>query len=245
MYDIESSPISALIRKLTVRTVLSREDQAALASLPVRVRRVGPGAEIVRAGDLPSSCCVVLDGWLCSYREGGSRRSVLSFHLPGDLCNACSLMLPLAEEAIGSVTEATLGFVPHDDLFAAMASSPRLTTALWRETLIPSRIRSALAHRSSHDRPSLAFAKLLCEFSLRLTMSHSDRSAMPAIPLAKAQFCCALGLDDVSFDSAIERLIADREIRVNNNELEVVDVRNLLRYVDDDFAYICAFRQAS
>jgi CRP-like cAMP-binding protein len=56
---------SPLVRRLQSITVLSIEEQVAIAALPMTVRDYKADADIVREGDHPHQCCLVLDGFLC------------------------------------------------------------------------------------------------------------------------------------------------------------------------------------
>ncbi|WP_244472991.1 hypothetical protein [Methylobacterium sp. Leaf100] len=56
--------MTMLLRKLDSIATLSDEEQEAVRNLPVRIRTLEPRQDIVREGDMPSQCCLVLEGWL-------------------------------------------------------------------------------------------------------------------------------------------------------------------------------------
>ncbi|WP_407530712.1 Crp/Fnr family transcriptional regulator [Methylobacterium oryzisoli] len=245
MYDVQSSPIAPLIRKLMLRTVLSKEDRGALAAVPVRVRQVGPGVEIVRAGDLPSSCCVVLDGWLCSHRETGPNTSASSFYLPGDICNASNLLLPVAVESVSSMTQATLGLVPHDDLFDVMTSRYRVTAALWRETLIQSRIVFEAMRRKTFKDPSTALAHLLNELTVRICMSNGISQQETKLPFVEACLRSNLRMTGKTFRRAMNELISRKHIIVDNDLILILDKAALTGLCSFCSDYLCSDQQGS
>jgi CRP-like cAMP-binding protein len=47
---------------------LSQKEKDALLRLPVTIKEIGPDRDIVREGDKPSQCCVVLEGFQCRYK---------------------------------------------------------------------------------------------------------------------------------------------------------------------------------
>jgi hypothetical protein len=51
-----------LIRRLESITDLSRQEKDALLRLPLNVREMAPDQDIVREGDRPSECCLILSG---------------------------------------------------------------------------------------------------------------------------------------------------------------------------------------
>jgi hypothetical protein len=52
-----------LVRKLESITDLTPEERQALLDLPMKVQAIGADQDIVREGDRPSRCCVVLQRW--------------------------------------------------------------------------------------------------------------------------------------------------------------------------------------
>jgi hypothetical protein len=57
-----------LIRKLESIGELSDQDRGALASLPVQVSNLDADEDVVRERDLPSVCCLLLDGYMHRYK---------------------------------------------------------------------------------------------------------------------------------------------------------------------------------
>lgn len=51
-----------LIRKLESIATLTDEQRQAIESLPMRIHNLSSRQDIVRDGDKPSHCCLILDG---------------------------------------------------------------------------------------------------------------------------------------------------------------------------------------
>ena len=76
--------MAMFIRKLESIASLTDEQRQALESLPVRTHTLAARQDIVRDGDKPAHCCLILDGWACRYKLlGDGRRQVFSFHIAG------------------------------------------------------------------------------------------------------------------------------------------------------------------
>jgi hypothetical protein len=83
-----------LVRKLESIADLTPEERQALLDLPMRVQAIGADQDIVREGDRPSRCCLVLQGFVCRYKMTlPGKRQIMAFHIAGDLptCKACTL----------------------------------------------------------------------------------------------------------------------------------------------------------
>jgi CRP-like cAMP-binding protein len=63
-----AAAIERLVRKLNAAVRLTEEEKRSILSLPVAVRDLRPEQDIVREGDRPTQCCVIVDGLACRYR---------------------------------------------------------------------------------------------------------------------------------------------------------------------------------
>ena len=162
-------PLTMLIRKLESIAPLSNEEHRIILSLPTRTRTIPAGQDIFRDGDQILQCCLMLEGWACRYKfldEG--RRQILSFHIPGDVPDLQTLHLPAMDHSLGTLTQATVAFIPHENIRDFMLRFPEFRAALWRETLIDSAISRewmiGMGRRSAYGR----IAHLLCEMYAKL-----------------------------------------------------------------------------
>src|SRR3954452_24524582 len=137
-----------LIRKLESIGVLSEQDREAIASLPVQVRTLQADEDVVREGDVPSVCCLLLNGFLHRYKVlPDGKRQILAIHTPGDVPDLQSLFLRHLDHNLAASVPSTAAFIPHEDLRAVMRSSPSIAEALWRDTLIDAADLPGLDHR--------------------------------------------------------------------------------------------------
>jgi CRP-like cAMP-binding protein len=68
-----------LIRKLESIATLSDEDRRAIFGLPVNSRHFAADQDIVREGDRPSECGLIVEGFACSYKHSAEgRRQIMS-----------------------------------------------------------------------------------------------------------------------------------------------------------------------
>src|SRR3954470_19626650 len=123
MYD---ALLNRLIRRLEVDTApLSEQERDALASRPVPIREVAAHQDIVREGEQPNQCCVVIEGFQCRYkmlRDG--ERQIMSLHVPGDIPDLQSLFLATMDHSLGTMTPGRVAFITHDALRELIRSQP-------------------------------------------------------------------------------------------------------------------------
>lgn len=126
-----------LIRKLRSISPLADDEMRCLATLPLSEKSYGPDQDIIREGDRPSECCLVVEGFLCRYKvtdEG--KRQIFSFHMAGDIPDLQSLHLSVMDHSLMTMTRSKLAFIPHESLRALTRRCPRVADVLWRDTLI-------------------------------------------------------------------------------------------------------------
>jgi CRP-like cAMP-binding protein len=160
----------AIARRLRVSTNLNEEDEQAIRNLPITLKRVGAGDRIVSYGDRPSSCCLVVDGFvLRSKVVGGGNRQILAFHQPGDIPDLQSLYLNVMDHDVSALGDALLGFIPHSSLDDLIRRRPNVTKALWRDTLTDAAIfREWICNVGQRPAPS-RLAHLIIEIYTRLS----------------------------------------------------------------------------
>ena len=87
--DMQSTSI--LVRKFSTLGPLTDAERALLEGFAVHVREIGRDRDLVREGDRPTHCILLLSGFASRYRTlADGRRQIVSFHIPGDflICRA-------------------------------------------------------------------------------------------------------------------------------------------------------------
>ena len=130
-----------LIRKLETIAELSSGDRSAIAALPLRIKAFDENADLVREGERPSDCCLILDGLACRYKVlGAGQRQIMSFHLPGDIPDFMATHLAVMDHSLGALTPGRAAYVAHAALSDLLATHPGVAEAFWRDVLIDAAI---------------------------------------------------------------------------------------------------------
>ena len=126
-----------LLRKLASIFRLNTAEEQALASIPMQVRELPADQDIVREGDRPSHCCLLLEGFAYRYQGfSDGRRQIMSFHAAGDIPDLLSLHLEVMDHSLATLAPSKIGVIAHRDLHLLIQDHPRIGDACWRDTLI-------------------------------------------------------------------------------------------------------------
>jgi CRP-like cAMP-binding protein len=230
---------SRLLRKLQSIADLPPEDERAVFNLPMTLRTVPPDQDIVRVGDRPSECCLVVEGWVCRYDVlDGGKRQILSFHISGDIPDLQSLFLEVMDHSLCTLVPCKLAFIPHDSLRALLRQHPALAAAFWRDTLIDAAVfREWMVGLGRREAPQRV-AHLLCEMLVRLRAVGQALDHACELPITQAEFGDALGLSTVHVNRTLQDLRASGLIESRGHVHTIRDWNGVKRLADFDPTYL-------
>ena len=228
-----------LIRKLESIGELPDQGRWAIANLPVQVRDLDADEDVVREGDVPSVCCLLLDGFMHRYKVlPDGKRQILALHTPGDVPDLQSLFLRHLDHSLAASVPSQAGFIPHEALRTLMRQFPTLAELFWRDTLIDAAIfrewivalgqRSALSH----------LAHLLCEVFTRLRAVGLAQDHACNLPLTQTELGDACGLSSVHVNRTLQELRGDGLIELHHGRLTILDWARLKAVAQFDPAYL-------
>jgi CRP-like cAMP-binding protein len=199
-----------LIRRLETVADLTPAEKRGLSALPLETRRFPENTDIVREGDRPSHCCLIVSGFVCRYKVlGEGQRQIVHFHMAGDIPDLQSLHLEVMDHSMGTLTPVTAAFIPHAAVHALIREHPRIGSAFWKQTLIDASVFRewlvGVGRRSAHQR----VGHLICELSLRMTSVGLADGKTLQLPITQAEVADALGLSSVHVNRVLQDLRRD------------------------------------
>jgi CRP-like cAMP-binding protein len=218
------------IRKLEGFTRLSYENRQALEELARNVHLVGPDRDIIHEGDSPEHVNLILDGWACRYKQlKDGRRQIISFFVPGDICDTHVFILREMDHSIGTLTPVRLAHVSRDALLDLTDQHPRITRALWWDTLVTAAIQREwtvnLGQRTGIERLS----HLFCELFLRLrAVGLTDGDTCP-MPITQNEIADAMGQTSVHVNRTLQEMRSMGLIILKGKRLTILDMDRLQR----------------
>ena len=234
--DSQSYP---LVCKLESITDLTEAEQKALLSLPMQVQDIPADQNILREGDRPTQCCLMLEGFAARFKftEKG-KRQIFAFHTPGDMPDALSLQLKTMDHSLGTLTPCKVGFIPHEHMRELLRQHPRLMEVFWRDTLIDAAIfrewMIGIGRRSAKTR----IAHLFCEMVMRLRAVGLEKDSSIPMPITQAELGDALGLSTVHVNRTLQELRGESLVSLEGRVLTVLDWEGLKLAGEFDATYL-------
>ncbi len=228
-----------LIRKLESIAELSAEDKSAVRSLPLASKTLPGDTDIVRDGDRPSECCLIIEGFACRYKiTPAGKRQIMSFHIPGDIPDLQSLHLRVMDHSIGTLNPCRLAFIPHQSLRDLMRRHPRIADAFWRDTLIDAAVfrewMVGIGRRSAYQR----IAHLLCEMLVRCRAVGLTHDYAYELPVTQEELGDALGISAVHVNRVLQELREDGLIVLRGRYVSTPDWEGLKSAGEFDPTYL-------
>lgn len=228
-----------LIRKLRISTSLTPEDLAAIQRLPVMVKHLPGPTAIVREGDRPGQCCLVIEGFVCRSKTTDSgKRQILSIHNAGDIPDLQSLHLHVMDHDLVTLGSCTAGFIAHDALRGLTRERPLVAEALWRDTLIEAAVFREWIVNVGRRPAVKRLAHLLAEIGARLERAGLSNGRAFELPMTQIDLADALGLTPVHVNRVLQELRRDGLIELHKHAVSFPDLPRLKELAEFDDLYL-------
>jgi CRP-like cAMP-binding protein len=222
-----------MVQRLERRSPLTQADRDALLGLPHNVKRLPANAHIVRDGDSPEFCTLLLSGFAYRYKltgEGG--RQIISLHCAAEFLDLQNSFLGLADHSVQMLTEGELALVPVHLVQELALTKPAIGRALWIDTLIDASIFREWVVNVGRRDSRARVAHLLCEFSLRLEAAGLATNHSYELPMTQEQLADAVGLTSVHVNRVLKALGEGGLISRDRRSIVILDW-NRMRQVGD------------
>ncbi|WP_245514761.1 Crp/Fnr family transcriptional regulator [Jiella endophytica] len=228
-----------LLKRLNLVASIDSEDEAAIGALPVTIREIEAGIDIVSEGQYVTQCCILIDGFTYRYRhtlEG--KRQIIAFHVAGDIPDLHSLHMNYMDHSFAATTPARVGFVSHEAVWDLCMRRPNVAAAMWRETLIDGAIFRewivGLGRLSGLSRT----AHLLCELAMRMRAVGLAPDYVYRLPLTQHELADALGLTVVTVNRVLKDLRISGLVERERSRMVIRDWSGLARLGEFDPRYL-------
>jgi CRP-like cAMP-binding protein len=217
-------PLHLLIRKLESHYPLTPEDRLSILGLPYKPRKLEAQSYILREGDRPDRCAVLLSGYAFRHKLTGSgSRQILSIHIPGEALDFQNMFLDEADHNVQTLTRADVAEVPRRALEELALEQPNVAKAILITTLVEASIFREwvlnIGRRDSRTR----IAHLLCEFAFRLTAQGLKPEGDIELPMTQEQLADATGLTAVHVNRVLKGLQADGLLQMERRSMRFPD----------------------
>ncbi len=234
-------PLQPLLSKVRRIAPISVADESALLALPHRVEDVSANRYIVREGDIPRECCLLVKGYAARSKlaaDGG--RQIVSFHIAGDILDLQHLFLERADHSVQSMTEATLVWLQMAAVRSLVAERPAIGTAFWRDALVDASIFREWVLNVGRRDAKTRIAHMLCEFVVRSEAAGLGTVERMRLPFTQEQIGDATGLTAVHVNRMLRELTEEGLIERSPGILRVQDWAGFKRAAAFNAAYLHA-----
>lgn len=228
-----------LVRKLSRRATVQPLAIQAIAALPINVREFKAGSDIIREGDKPTQCCILVSGFLCRSKIiAKGKRQIISFHLAGDIPDLQHLHLATADHDVTTLTAVKLCFIPHSVMSDLIFNHPALGAFFWREALVEAAIfREWIANIGQREGVA-RIAHLICEQAVRLKVAGlGDETGFPLF-FTQTDIGDAIGLSNVHTNRMLRIMREKKLISTTGGRLNILDWPRLVQVADFHDGYL-------
>lgn len=231
--------IEAHLRKLRARDDVSADEEAAIRAAIGEVREVPADTTLIRAGDLLGHSVMLLDGFLCRFKDlrDGSRQ-ISELHVAGDFADLHGFTLKRLDHSVMALTRCRVALVPHERIRAITEAHPHLARLWWFTTNMDAAIHRewvlSLGRRSALAR----VAHLFCELRVRLAVVGFADERGYALPLTQTDLAECLGLTAVHVNRVLRELREAGLVEFRGRRVTIHDLRGLERAAEFDPGYL-------
>lgn len=213
-----------LLRKFERHIELSANERNVLAKAVSDIKVYGPHSDIIRESERVSAIHLIVDGFCCRYKLlPDGRRQIISFVIPGELCDPGVLMLDRMDHTIATFTPTIVGILPRESILEIVANFPRLAKIIWRDTAVDDAITREwlvnVGQRTALER----LAHLLCELHVRTRPNDKTGQNQFNLPVTQAELGDALGLSAVHINRTFQDLRAQGLIENSGKTYRIMD----------------------
>jgi CRP-like cAMP-binding protein len=197
-------------------------------ALPARLRKLEPGSYLVREGDKPTHCSILLSGF--AFRQkvtGHGSRQIVALCVPGDAIDFQNMFLDISDHSIQILTRATVADIPRTAFQQLMLQRPAIGAAIIHSTLIEASILREWVVNVGRREARARIAHVLCEFAVRLEARGLASKEGFELPMTQEQLADATSLTSVHVNRVLKSLQTDGLISRQRRNIHFTDWRAL------------------
>jgi CRP-like cAMP-binding protein len=231
--------LERLLRKLESHSPLEPADRAAILAMPMTLRTMDPSSYLVREGERPEFCCVLIKGFAYRHKvTGDGGRQIMSIHMPGDFVDLQNSYLDVSDHNVQLLTRAEVAFILRAAVRQVATDFPNVGRAFWTDTLVDASIFREWVMNVGRRDSLTRIAHLLCEFTLRLDAAGLANGHSYELPMTQEQIADATGLTPVHVNRVLKELGRMNLIEREKRAVKITDWDQLSRVGDFSARYL-------
>ncbi len=216
-------PYTKFADRLTSIAELSADDLDLLGKMPSTIAHFGAHQNVLRKGDQPSCCSLLLQGYLCWRDPERGDGQITSIYVPGDVPDLHTVLSPIAEADLCALGPVVVAFVPHAFFREISAHSLRMARALsLLELADASCLRNWIVNLGSRDALTRV-AHLICEIAYRLRAVGQAKEYRFPSPFTQSDLGAACGISAVHANRTIQELRRKRLLEWQSRTITITN----------------------
>jgi CRP-like cAMP-binding protein len=233
--------LQPFVDKLTSHSVLSQEEQQAILNLPGHAAQVQANRDFVRLDEVVEHVCLIVDGLVGRFDQNTEGlRQITALHIPGDMANLHSVVLPKATSALQALTTTTILRVPQSAIRAAARSYPAVAEALWRDCMVDAAILAKWVVNVGRRDAKTRIAHLLCEMATRYKAALAPEGVTFEMRVTQGHLADATGLTSVHVNRVLKNLRESGLATFHRGTVSILDWDALSKAGEFDSSYLHA-----
>lgn len=239
------SAIDLFLARLCSHSPLSQEERGEILRLPKTPVDIRGNSDLVTLGEMVDHACLVSEGLIGRFgqTEDGSRQFI-SVHVPGEMVDLPSLMLPQSVTALHALTGSTIFRVPHRSLRDLSFRYPAIAAAFWRDCVLDTGIVAQWLINVGRRDARSRIAHLFCELAVRYRLMDQSDGVSYHLPMTQEQIADALGLTSVHTNRMLQSLRGEGLVSFSRSKVQILDPATLEAEAEFNPAYLMPSKAA-
>ena len=241
-HSVAADPIpdlSRFLRRLTRHSILAPLEVDAILSLTSRAVAVEPHRDIVSPGQTIDEACYVAAGLVGRFDQMlDGRRQITAIHIPGDMCDLHSVVMPKASWSITALTRTVTLRIPHEELRALAVGHPNVAIAFWRDTALDAAVIGKWYGNLGRKNAPARFAHLFCEMGLRMELAGLGQRTSYPFGIVQADLADATGITAVHVNRTIQAMRETGMVEFRDRHVTIPNWAQLAKLAEFDETYL-------
>lgn len=221
------------------REELSNDELAAVEASVAEVRILPARKTILKTGERPDHSVFLIEGFISRHMDAkNGKRQLVALQIPGDFVGLQAFPLRHLDYDKATITECSVGIVPHERLRAIQRDMPHLTQMLWFSTLLDAAIHREWIFRLGRLNALGRLAHFFAETEHRLQAIGRAEEGHFSLPLVQQDLAEATGMTPIHLNRTLSELRRLELLEFRDGAVSVLDREGLWRVAEFDPAYL-------
>jgi CRP-like cAMP-binding protein len=228
-----------IVEKLQSRLRLSDEQARRIAGAIGRVETVPARTDLGQLFGAIAGPVFLIEGYAYLYKMGShGGRQILAFHLPGEMINSGSAILPDTHWGIATLSQCEIARIEPAAVHEMVAADPMIGDALWVDGLVNTEIALEWVMNLGRREAPARVAHLFCELAARMEAIGRCPEHSFVFPASQVDLADASGITHVHLNRVLRRLRAEGMLSLHGHHIVIHDWDRLCDLADFDPAYL-------